>query len=82
MTKKQTKKFNKEQINRIKKLAEVRMKKYPQWRKGQAIFNVAFELYPYLADQLRGTIHDCFHRDDLIDEFLNALERLEDEKVQ
>lgn len=46
----------------------------PQLRWGQSIFNATYELYPAQADLYRGTISDCFYRDDLVDEFLKQIE--------
>lgn len=42
-------------------------------REGQAVFNAAYQLYPYHADMLRGTIYDPFYDDDRIEKFLNML---------
>lgn len=33
------------------------------WRKGQALFNTLYELYPDIADDIRGTEIDPFHVD-------------------
>ena len=48
-----------------------------RWRWGQCIFNATYELYPELADLYRGTISDCFYRDDLVDEFLKQIQNHE-----
>ena len=37
---------------------------YPQWRRGQTLFNSLYALYPEVADGLRATDVDPFHRDD------------------
>lgn len=66
-------KMTKEQIDLILETAVYNKLTYPQWRQGQSVFNSAFELFPYEANQLRGTAHDCFYDDDLIDEFLSNL---------
>ena len=42
-------------------------------RKGQAIFNACFNLFPFQTNDLRGTKVDCFYNDDLIEDFLIAL---------
>ena len=44
-----------------------------EWRLGQAYFNYAEELYPEKTNALRGSKVDCFYRDDLIPDFLDAL---------
>jgi len=68
-------KMTKEQIDLIVANAEYNRIQYPHWRQGQAIFNSAFNLFPYEANQLRATPHDCFYDNDLIDEFLSNLGR-------
>ena len=45
-------------------------------RYGQAIFNVAYKMYPNAVNKLRGTDLDCFYQDEKVDKFLNALENL------
>jgi len=37
---------------------------YPMWRRGQTLFNSLYALYPEIADGLRGTNVDPFHRDE------------------
>lgn len=46
---------------------------FPEWRKGQNVFNSVHSLYPDIANELRGGDTDCFYNDNKIDEFLNAL---------
>ena len=36
---------------------------YPEWRKGQAYFNYLYQLYPDVADKIRGTEFDPFYAD-------------------
>jgi len=48
-----------------------------RWRWGQCIFNATYELYPELADLYRGTVSDCFYRDDLVEEFLKQIQNHE-----
>ena len=43
------------------------------WRKGQTYFNVLWDMYPELADSLRGTEYDPFYRDDVVDKFLKFI---------
>ena len=33
------------------------------WRKGQTLFNALYEIYPELADEMRGTQFDPFYDD-------------------
>jgi len=48
----------------------------PKWRRGQAVFNTAYRLWPKVADDLRGTPEDCFYDDSKINDFVAGLERL------
>lgn len=43
---------------------------YPSYRWGQALFNVLHSMRPELADEIRGTTMDPFHRDDMAPVFL------------
>lgn len=45
-----------------------------QYRYGQLIFNVAYDLYPTQTNQLRGTLVDCFYDNTKVDVFLQALD--------
>lgn len=36
---------------------------YPEWRKGQALFNALYDLVPEFANMIRGTKVDPFHQD-------------------
>jgi len=36
-----------------------------EWRFGQTYFNTLSSMRPRLADKIRGTIHDPFHRDEI-----------------
>lgn len=49
-------------------------KENPRWRWGQTIFNVAYDLFPDVANKLRGTQYDCFWDDSKVDDFLDHLE--------
>jgi hypothetical protein len=42
----------------------------PNWRWGQTLFNVAYELDREWADNMRGTLADPFHMNDRADEFI------------
>ncbi len=39
-------------------------------RRGQAVFNAVHQVFPNIADQLRGTEADCFHDNQAIEVFL------------
>lgn len=41
----------------------------PYWRKGQAAFNVLWEVRPDIANEVHTTKLDPFHRDDRLPEF-------------
>lgn len=73
--------MTKNEIEEIKKVSAIAMKDNPDWRKGQALWNVA-EAYVYEKgsseqvyrfEELRASDKDCFHMDEKIDLFLNAL---------
>ncbi len=66
--------LTKEQIEEIKVLSIENLKLFPYWRKGQSVFNSAYELFPDEANKLRGSSVDCFHQDKYIEKFLKALE--------
>jgi len=76
--------MTKNEIDEIKRVAEIAMKDNPDWRKGQTLWNVA-EAYvyekgsseqAYRFEELRASDKDCFHMDDRIELFLNALENI------
>jgi hypothetical protein len=46
---------------------------YPDWRSGQALFNSLHQLYPDIADKIRGTFCDPFYQNGRI---AIALERI------
>lgn len=54
------------------------LKKYPSWRKGQAVFNgLSTDIITgYYVEQIRATENDCFFSDDKIDNFLNEIIRI------
>lgn len=43
---------------------------HPEWRAGQAAFNVLLELHPAIAEKVRGTDLDSFPSDTIEAEFL------------
>lgn len=49
------------------------MRKYPEYRLGQAIFN---ESYRILNHNLAGSENDCFYKDDKIINFLEELSKI------
>jgi hypothetical protein len=67
--------FLKTKLNKAEIISEANAR--PQRiRYGQAIFNVAYKMYPNAVNKLRGTDLDCFYQDEKVDKFLNALENL------
>ena len=48
-------------------------KEYPRWRKGQTVFNVLLDLRPDMAERIRGTELDPFHRDEVVPKLLDWL---------
>jgi hypothetical protein len=56
----------------VKQLTEDTMKKYPQWRYGQTVFNVINEHF-HVARQVQfNTPFDCFYNDKNVPQFLDA----------
>lgn len=47
----------------------------PDWRAGQYAFNTLRDLRPDLAERVRGTALDPFHRDDVLPAFLRYVAR-------
>ena len=43
---------------------------HEDWRIGQTMFNVLYEMFPVLANTIRGTSKDPFYNDDNVEEFL------------
>jgi len=50
--------------------------KHPNWRYGQALFNVLYALYPDLANELRGLDIDPFYMEDDFSEYYRWLDTL------
>ena len=46
------------------------MKEYPEWRRGQTMFNTLYIKYPDLASSIRGTPLDTFYDNTRIEDFL------------
>ena len=47
---------------------------YPkEWRLGQAVFNMLYIVFPREVNKLRGTDADCFHKNDKIEIFIDAI---------
>ena len=67
------KKWN-NKIDEVIRLAENESPKY--WRKGQAIFNFAYKIFPEETEKLRTTNFDCFYSDQKIPSFLKELDKL------
>lgn len=47
---------------------------FPYWRRGQAAFNLLWEMRRDLAEQIHTTQRDPFHRDDRLPDFLGWVE--------
>jgi hypothetical protein len=60
----------------IASTAEGMVKNAPYLRKGQCIFNIAYEKYPTQTDLLRGSQFDPYYNDSLGYEFLEELQKL------
>ena len=49
-------------------------RKHPEWRWGQTLFNVLYEMRPDLSEMYRGEQLDPFYNDRIIDAFLESVE--------
>jgi hypothetical protein len=58
-----------EKVNFMEQEAERLQYSFPEWRKGQALFNVVYCFYPEIANEIRGSEFDCFHVDERIELF-------------
>lgn len=47
----------------VQVLASTMREKHADLRKGQSFFNALYEMYPDIADEVRGTPVDPFHKD-------------------
>jgi len=54
------------QLAYVKEEMRKAMKKFPEWRQGQAFFNTLYILHPHVADSIRGTKYDPFHNNDVL----------------
>ena len=63
-----------EDFDKIEQLADEAMKEHPEWRKGQAFFNVLYTLFPDVANEIRGSSVDMFYDSSKINEFKTMLE--------
>ena len=68
------KEFNEFKCN-IFKLTNETIKKHPYLRKGQTLFNILYEQYPDIANQIRSTENDPFYLDKRIDNFFNEIKK-------
>lgn len=59
-------KLTKEQIGEVIKKSRELNKVYPEWRIGQSFFNSLYIMYPEIADEIRGTKYDPFHRTEVM----------------
>ena len=62
-----------EQFEEVHKEAEEAVKLHPEWRKGQAFFNLLNSMQPATADYIRSTELDMFYNDDVIEKFKTAI---------
>lgn len=63
-------------ISTIHKEASKYCKSNPHIRYGQAIFNISHTMFPQEVNTLRGTLDDCFYKDDRIEGFLAKLDAM------
>lgn len=60
-------------LQELKRLVGKTRKEYPRWRKGQTMFNVLLDLRPDIAERIRDTELDPFHRDEVVPKLLDWL---------
>lgn len=60
-------------LQELKGLVGKTRKEYPRWRKGQTMFNVLLDLRPDIAERIRSTELDPFHRDEVVPKLLDWL---------
>ncbi len=61
--------------NNILQLAEETIKEHPHLKKGQVVFNVIYEMFPDIGNNIRASEIDPSHNDDNIDCFFNYLKK-------
>jgi len=66
--------MSKEKIDEIVEVKDDFLKNYPNWRKGQALFNAIFYIDQDVGNKIRGSQIDPFHRDDMIDKCMDFLQ--------
>lgn len=66
-------KLNKSEFYDLLYLAGKEVGEKPYLRKGQALFNTYYKLWPAWADEIRGTKCDPFSNDALIDKFYKKI---------
>lgn len=60
----------------VEAVSEIEQKRFSSCRKGQALFNALYKLFPEVADKIRATKDDCFYDDSKIKEFKSKAIRL------
>ena len=68
--------INKQQYAVVLAAADVNRISNPEWRRGQAVFNVLYKLHPEVADSIRGTEHDMYHNDENIEQFKELITKI------
>ena len=63
-------KITQNELNEFYATVSKTMNKYPQLRKGQTYFNVAYKMWPEETNRIRGTNDDCFYDDSRIENFM------------
>lgn len=73
-------KITQSELNEFYVIVSKTMHKYPQLRKGQTYFNVAYDLWPEETNKIRGTNDDCFHDDSKIENFMKYFDVVDTDK--
>lgn len=61
-------------LNLLNKRVDTAIKHFPELRYGQALFNEAFDMFPEVVSEIRGTDDDCFYDDKKVSAFLKHFE--------
>lgn len=61
--------LSKKQYDMVLTAARVTLSNHPEWRWGQAVFNVMYDIFPSVANQIRGKSIDMFYKDENVEKF-------------
>ena len=68
------------QFKEVLMIAEETNKEFPNWRKGQSVFNTLCNMHPDTAENIRTTELDMFYDDKKIDKFETYIKEQHDNR--